>query len=142
MLVYKKSLERKYNDYVGIENITDFSDLLENRYKWIFKAEIASDNYFKEVSINSFSNQSINLLENTEDLLPIPRRFYISCQNKEISSSQFYFYPAEILTAFRTLNLIESKDPIIINFKLSENKKPICEISKGGKTIILNNLYP
>ncbi len=142
MLVYKKSLERKYNDYVGIENITDFSDLLENRYKWIFKAEIASDNYFKEVSINTFSNQSINLLENTEDLLPIPRRFYLNCQNKEINQSEFSFCPAEILTAFRTLNLIKSSDPIIIDFKLSEDKKLQYNISKGGKNIVLNDLYP
>lgn len=142
MLVFKKSLEGKYNDYDNIGNITDFSDLLQNKYKWVFKAETDSNDQLKEVSAYSYSEQSINLLEKTKNFLPIPRRFYINWGNKQEYDIQYSFNPIEILNAFRTLNDIESYEPIIINFKLFEDKNPQCEIRKGGKSIILNDLYP
>ena len=142
MLVFKKSLGGKYNDYDNIGNITDFSDLLQNQYKWVFKAETDSNDQLKEVSAYSYSEQSINFLEKTKDFLPIPRRFYIKWGNKQEYGIQYYFNPIEILNAFRTLHNIESSEPIIINFKLFEDKNPQCEISKGGKSIILYDLYP
>lgn len=142
MLVYEKSLEGKYNNYDNIENITDFSDLLQNQYKWIFKAETDSNNYLKEVSAHTYSEENINFLEKTKDFLPIPREYYIKWGNQQEYGVQYYFSPIEILNAFRTLDTIETPDPIIIKFKLFNEKNPQCEISKGGKNIILNDVYP
>ncbi|ENA1795589.1 hypothetical protein ABF176_002436 [Flavobacterium psychrophilum] len=142
MLVYNKSFGEKYNDYDNIQSITDFSDLLKNQYKWVFKAETESNDQLKEVSAYSFSEESINFLEKTKDFLPIPRRFYIKWGNQQEYGVQYYFNPIEILNAFRTLQNIETPEPIIINFKLFEEKNPQCKISKGEKSIILNDLLP
>jgi hypothetical protein len=144
MLVYQRSLEGKYNDYDNIENITDFSDLLQNQYKWVFKAELEPNNNLKVVSAYSYSEENINFLGKTKDFLPIPRRFYIDWGNKQEYGIQYEytFNPIEILNAFRTLNKIKTSEPIIINFKLFKEKNPQCEISKGETSIFLNDLYP
>lgn len=142
MLVYRESLGEKYNDYNNIENIIDFSDLLKNQYKWLFKAETDSNNYLKEASAYSYSEENINFLEKTKDFLPIPRSFHIKWGNQQEFGVQYTFNTMEILNAFRTLHNIETSEPIFINFKLFKEKNPYCEISKGRKSIILKDLYP
>lgn len=142
MLVYRESLGEKYNDYNNIEITIDFSDLLKNKYKWLFKAQVDSASSLIEVSAYSYSEENINLLENVQDFRPIPRRFNIKWGNRKKFGVQYTFNPIEILNAFRTLHNIETSEPIFFNFKLFNDKYPHCEISKGRKSIILKDLYP
>ncbi|RZL37217.1 MAG: hypothetical protein EOO96_05475 [Pedobacter sp.] len=142
MLIYEDRLGEKYKPYDNIESIIDFSDLLQNQYKWIFKAEIDPANVLKEVSALFYSQENVNFLANTRDSLPIPSRFDIKWGNQQEYGTQYYFNPIKILNAFRQLQKIESLEPIIISFRLFNEKVPQCEISRGGKIIKLNNLYP
>ena len=143
MLVYEKTLEGKINNYENIKTTTDFSDLLKNKYNWIFKAEFDPNTNLEEVSVNTFMGEHIDFEENPEEMRPIPEKFYINWGNEQqYSNTQFYFEPFEILNAFRTLQKNETVGEIIINFKLLEGEKPICQLIKGKKSITLNNVYP
>ncbi len=143
MLIYKKHLSGKYNDYEGIRDILDFSDLIQNRYNWTFHVEMEGEERLQEVSAYS-STESIDILENKDDAKyrNIPRRFDLRWGNKQKYSTQFEFSAFEILTAFRKLDEVHSSEPVTINFKLLREKYPECTISKDKISIPLKNLFP
>ncbi|MDR6969571.1 hypothetical protein J2X31_003604 [Flavobacterium arsenatis] len=144
MLVYMESLNGKNNEFEGIENINDFSELLQNQYKWLLKVEMDDDCVLKDVSGIFYSQESIEMLENN-NITPCnstPRLLYIKWGNQQEYGIQYYFNANEILNAFRVLNKMNSSEPIIMTFKLYKEHYPQCEVSKIGKTIRLNNLYP
>ena len=143
MLVYEKTLDGKINNYETIKTTTDFSDLLKNKYNWVFKADIDSNTNLEEVSVNTFRGEHIDFDKNPEEFRPIPKEFYIKWGNdKQHCGIQFYFDPFEILNAFRTMQDNEIVGEIVVNFKLLEGKKPECQMIKGNKIITLRNLYP
>ena len=143
MLVYEKTLDGKINNYETIKTTTDFSDLLKNKYNWVFKADIDSNTNLDDVSVNTFLGEHIDFDENPEEFRSIPKEFSIKWGNdKQHCGTQFYFDPFEILNAFRTLQDIGTAGEIIINFKLLEGKEPECQLIKGNKNITLRNLYP
>lgn len=143
-LIYKESLGEKYNDYEGIENINDFSDLLQNKYRWIFKVDLeAGDQLFNayaysfaERNIFDLKEKSLNKYEN------IPKTFYVRFGNGNQYGIDYYFHPNEILNAFRKLDKIDGPEPITLTFKLFKNKPAECELSKNGQIIYLKDLYP
>ena len=144
MLVYKKSSNHKYNDYEGITNVIDFSDLLQNRYKWSVKLVMKEQNKLIEISANSFSDDIIDIPENNDTITTrnIPSGFDIEWGNKKKYGIQYYFDANEILNTFRKLSKINSSEPVTFTFNLNEGKLPQCEISNGKKSVPLKNLYP
>ena len=143
-LIYKESLGEKYNDYKGIENINDFSDLLQNQYRWIFKVDLEAGDQlinayaysFAEKNIFDLKEKSLNEFEN------IPKTFYARFGNLHQYGIDYYFDPNEILNAFRKLDKIDGPEPIKLSFKLFKNKPAECELSKNGQIISLKDLYP
>ena len=143
-LIYKESLGEKYNDYEGIENINDFSDLLQNQYQWIFKVDLEAGDQllnayaysFAERNIFDLKEKSLNKYEN------IPKTFYVRFGNGNQYGIDYYFHPNEILNAFRKLDKIDGPEPITLTFKLFKNKPAECELSKNGQIIYLKDLYP
>ncbi|MBS7256307.1 hypothetical protein [Flavobacterium branchiicola] len=144
MLVYEKSLGQKYNRYESIENITDYSDLLQNQYKWAVKIEKDEKDVLKSVYAFSFKEDRIEILEDNDTIVArnIPKTFYISGKNKKEYYIQYNFSPIEILSAFRKLKKIDSSDSITFTFKVHRNEYIKCEISKNGIVIPLKDLYP
>lgn len=144
MLVYKKSLSGKYNDYEGITNVIDFSDLLQNQYKWSVKLVMKEQNKLIEIYANSFADDIIDISENNDTITTrnIPRSFHIKWGNKQKFGIDYTFNPSEILNTFRKLNEINPSEPITFTFNLNEGKPPQCEISNGKKSVPLKNLYP
>lgn len=143
-LIYKESLGEKYNDYEGIENINDFSDLLQNQYRWIFKVDLEDGDQllnayaysFAEQNIFDLKEKSLNAFEN------IPKTFYVRFGNVNQYGVDYYFHPNEILNAFRKLDKINGPEPITLIFKIFKNKPAECELSKNGKIISLKDLHP
>lgn len=141
-LIYKESLGEKYNDYEGIENINDFSDLLQNKYRWIFKVDLEAGDQllnayaysFAEQNIFDLKEKSLNKYEN------IPKTFYVRFGNGNQYGIDYYFHPNEILNAFRKFDKIKGTETITFTFKLFKNKPAECELSKNGQVISLKNL--
>ena len=143
-LIYKESLGEKYNDYEGIENINDFSDLLQNKYRWIFKVDLEAGDQllnayaysFAEQNIFDLKEKSLNAFEN------IPKTFYVRFGNVNQYGIDYYFNANEILNAFRKLDKINGPEPVTLTFKLFKNKPAECELSKNGQIISLKDLNP
>ncbi len=141
-LIYKESLGEKYNDYEGIENISDFSDLLQNQYRWIFKVDLEAGDQllnayaysFAEQNIFDLKEKSLNKYEN------IPKTFYVRFGNVNQYGIDYYFNALEILNAFRKLDKINGPEPITLTFKLFKNKPAECELFKNGQIISLKDL--
>lgn len=141
-LIYKESLGEKYNDYEGIENISDFSDLLQNQYRWIFKVDLEAGDQllnayaysFAEKTIFDLKEKSLNEFEN------IPKTFYVRFGNVNQYGIDYYFNALEILNAFRKLDKINGPEPITLTFKLFKNKPAECELFKNGQIISLKDL--
>lgn len=143
-LIYKKSLGENYNDYEGIENINDFSDLLQNKYQWVLDADLEAGDYLKNANAYSFSEQKVYDLEAEilNDYRNIPKTFYVRFGNVNKYGIDFYFNANEILNAFRKLDKIKGTEPITVTFKLFKNKPAECELSKNGHIISLKNSFP
>ena len=143
-LIYKESLGEKYNDYEGIENISDFSDLLQNQYRWIFKVDLEDGDQLLNAYAYSFAEQNIfDLKEKSlNEFENIPKTFYVRFGNGNQYGIDYYFHPNEILNAFRKLDKINGPEPITLTFKLFKNKPAECELSKNGQIIYLKDLYP
>ena len=144
MLVYKKSLSGKYNDYEGISNVIDFSDLLQNQYNWSVKLVMKEQNELIEIYANSFADNIIEISKNNDiaRVRNIPRTINIKWGNQQEYGIHYSFDPNEILNAFRKLNETKSSEPIIFILKLNEGKLTQCEISKGEIAVPLKDLYP
>lgn len=143
MLLYKKSLGSEYNNYKDIENITDFSDLLQHQQKWFVQIQKEEKDHLTSIYAYSFAEDKIEISENYDfaKTRGIPRQFYIDWENDEKHSATFYFNPNEILKAYRKLNEIEPSRQIKFTFKLN-NEYIQCEISNQKTSIPLKNLYP
>lgn len=146
MLVYEKSLGEKYNRYESIENITDYSDLLQNQYKWTVKIEKEEQDVVTSFYAYSFKEEMVEILEENDTAVVrnIPKVFYIYWKNKNKReyNIQYELRPIEILNAFRKLNETDASDAIILTLKVHKNAYPQCEISKSGIVIPLKDLYP
>lgn len=144
MLVYEESLGEKYNRYEGIENITDYSDLLQNQFKWSVKIEKEGQSVLKSVYAYSFKDDRIEISEDNDIAVVrnIPEKFYIYRKNKKEYNIQYELSPVEILSAFRKLNETDASDAITLTFKVHKNTYTQCEISKNGIVIPLKDLYP
>lgn len=144
MLVYEKSLGEKYNRYKSIENITDYSDLLQNQFKWSVKIDKEEQVVLTSVYAYSFGGDRIEIPEDNDipTIRNIPEIFYIYWKDKKEYSIRYYLRPIEVLNAFRKLNETETSGFITLRFKITKKAYPQCEISKNGITIPLKNLYP
>ncbi|WP_313374206.1 hypothetical protein [Chishuiella sp.] len=145
MLTYEEYMNKKFNRYEGIENITDFSDLLQNKYKWLFKVKIDDDENLQSAYSYSYTYEHLNLFMNNDtlDFQKIPRYFSIDWANHQQEYSIHYnFNDIQILNAFRSLNKIDSNEPISMTFILFKDKYPQCDITRGNESISLENLYP
>jgi len=144
MLVYEESLGQKYSRYKSIENITDYSDLLQNRYKWSAKVELEELDVLKSVYTYSFKEDRIEISEDadTAAIRSIPKIFYIYWKNKKDYNIQYELSPIEVLNAFRSLNKTNSSGDINFTFKVYKNDYAKCEISKNDIVIPLKDLYP
>ena len=143
-LIYKGSLGEKYNDYEGIENVNDFSDLLQNQYRWIFRVDLEAGDQLLNAYAYSFAEQNIfDLKEKSlNDFENMPKTFYVRFGNVNQYGVDYYFNSLEILNAFRKLDKINGPEPIILTFKIFKNKPAECELSKNGHIISLKDLYP
>ena len=141
-LIYKESLGEKYNDYEGIENINDFSDLLQNQYRWIFKVDLEDGDQLLNAYAYSFAEQHIfDLKEKSlNEFENIPKTFYVRFGNVNQYGVDYYFNSLEILNAFRKLDETNGPEPITLTFKLFKNKPAECELSKNGQIISLKDL--
>lgn len=141
-LIYKESLGEKYNDYEGIENINDFSDLLQNKYRWIFKVDLEAGDQILNAYAYSFAEQNIfDLKEKSlNEFENIPKTFYVRFGNVNQYGFDYYFNSLEILNAFRKLDKINGPEPITLIFKLFKNKPAECELFKNGQIISLKDL--
>ncbi|HCC93852.1 MAG TPA: hypothetical protein DEQ26_05915 [Flavobacteriaceae bacterium] len=143
MLVYRESLGQKFIYLDDINNVIDFSDLLQNKYNWILKTEIEDNERLEDVSAKSFAQETINLSQkNNNTLQLIPRDFHIKWGIKQKYGIKYYFNPLEILNAFRILSKTNNNEPIVLTFILTKEKYPVCKINKKDKTILLKNIYP
>lgn len=143
-LIYKESLGEKYNDYEGIENINDFSDLLQNQYRWVFKVDLEDGDQLLNAYAYSFAEQNIfDLKEKSlNEFENIPKTFYVRVGNVNQYGIDYYFNSLEILNAFRKLDKINGPEPITLTFKLFKNKPAECELFKNGQIISLKDLHP
>lgn len=141
VLIFEKGYDKLYNNFEGINTLTEFSDLLQNKYHWVFNANLEGADAILEVTANSFAEDQIYNSKEEEIVAKrsIPKYFYIKWGNEESYGIQYYFNPKEILNAFQKLDKIEGKEPIKITFKLFKNKYPECELSKKGEIISLKN---
>ncbi len=145
LLVYRKSLGEKYNEFPTITTVSEFSELLKNKYLWAVNVEAENGGNITEISANSFDGKIIEIDDevfNKAEVRNIPKSFLIKWRNKQQYSSEFNFDAQEILTAFKELDGIKKSEPVLFTFKIFKNSYPQCEISKGGKIISLKNLYP
>ncbi|WP_129748296.1 hypothetical protein [Flavobacterium anhuiense] len=145
MLVYEESLGEKYNRFESIENITDYSDLLQNHYKWSAKVEMEEHEVLTSFYAYSFKDNRIEISEDADTVSSrnIPKIFYIYWEDKKKKkyNIQYELSPIEILSAFRKLNESTSPSDIKFTFKVYKNAYAKCEISKNGIAISLKDLY-
>lgn len=141
-LTYLKSLSSKYNAYEGISNSDDFSDLFLKKYNWDYTM-IASENIVVEKS-NYRSHLHTNVyLEEDLDSGRVPDELIIYFKKGEKRYSQtFHFKPKETLDAFKGLDKIEGNEPIHMVIDLTMANFNTLKLSKGNKTVVLENKYP
>ncbi len=144
-LVNKKSLGDQYNDYEGVTKVSDFGELISNKYWW--RAQI--EKVDPEDSITSFyaishAEYAISDLEKDRkiELRTIPKDFYISWKNDRNYSVTYELNSQQILDAFRKLNKINSSYPITIKFRIDKNDFTRGEVSRGETSIELKDLFP
>lgn len=145
MLVYREYAGEKYNDFPSLKEVSDYSDILIQKYAWKMKVETENTEGVSEISAYAFDDQSMRTDNETfEDakLRNLPNRFSIDWGNTQRYGSNYSFDSQEILDAFKELNQIKSTEPALITFKVFKNAYPKAEISKGGKTIPLKDVYP
>ncbi|RXM53452.1 MULTISPECIES: hypothetical protein [unclassified Chryseobacterium] len=145
MLVYREYAGEKYNDFPSLKGISDYSDVLIQKYTWMVKVETENSEDVSEISVYAFDGKSMRTENETyEDakLRNLPNRFSIDWGNTQRYGSNYSFDSQEILDAFKALNQIKSSEPALITFKVFKNAYPKAEISKGGKTIPLKDAYP
>lgn len=144
MLVYRTYSGDEYNDFPSLKGVSDYSNLLTQKYPWVMKIETENSEKISEISVYAFDDKSmITEGETFEEarLRNIPNRFLIDWGNTQKYGSSYSFDSQEILDAFKELNQIKG-EPISITFKLLKNAFPKAEISKAGKTIPLKDVYP
>ncbi|AZB25707.1 hypothetical protein [Chryseobacterium bernardetii] len=145
MLVYRTYAREEYNDFPSLKSISDYSDILTQKYTWMVKIETENTEKVSEISAYAFDGKSMRMDGDTFEsakLRYIPNRFSIDWGNTQKYGSNYSFDGQEILNAFKDLNQIKSNEPVLITFKLVKNAFPKAEISKGGKTILLKDVYP
>ncbi len=138
-LICEESFGKTYNDYEGIESITDFSDLLQNQYIWDIEIK-KEEQDLTSLYTYSFGHEKTEFLENNElrKLRNIPKEIHIHW--KDENSITYTFDPKEVLKAFRKLNMLGTTDkPITFKFKTKNSIQ--FEISKNGVVIPLKDLY-
>ncbi|MCS4302035.1 DUF2931 family protein [Chryseobacterium sp. BIGb0232] len=143
MLVYGERLENY--DFSLLKKVSDYSDLIIQKYVWKMKVEIEGSENILETSANTFEWKSIRTDNKTlEDALlrNIPKDAVVQWENEWHYHSYYAFDGQQILDAFKELNKIKSNEPAIITFKIFKNTFPKAEISKAGKTIKLKNIDP
>ncbi|CAA7194471.1 hypothetical protein [Chryseobacterium potabilaquae] len=143
-LVYRKSGGEKYNDFPGIKNVSDFSDILRKEYIWGVKVEAEEGDGLKKLEVAGYDENRIEISKEDHDakLQNIPKRFYIDWGDKQEYGIQYSFNAGEILNAFRKLDSINGSEPIQLTFKVYKNKYAECLLSKKGVIIPLKDLYP
>lgn len=145
MLVYREYSGQEYNDFPSLKGISDYSDVLIQKYTWMVKVETENSENVSEISAYAFDGQSMRTENETyEDakLRYIPNRFSIDWGNTQRYGNNYSFDSQEILDAFKALNQIKSSEPALITFKVFKNAYPKAEISKGGIIIPLKDVYP
>lgn len=146
MLVFKESAEQaRYNEFPSLRDVSDYSDVLTQKYSWAMKIETENSEKISETSAYAFDGKSMKTGDETfEDvkLRNIPNRISIDWGSTQRYGSSYSFDSQEILDAFKELNQINSNEPIHITFKLFKNAFPKAELSKGGKIISLKDTYP
>lgn len=149
-LIFEKTKSGgKTAKFEGIENSTDFLDLLEKEYLVETQAEIEGQGTLIEFDAEDFSGGNVNFIENNKSLEPqsIPKKFYIRWSTKQGQGIReygvdYYLNPHETLQAFRKLSVNNKSEPILISFKLFNERLPECTISKGSEVIRLKNEIP
>lgn len=145
MLVYRTYSGEEYNDFPSLKTVSDYSDILTQKYTWKIKIETENAEKISEISAYAFDGKSMRKDGETfEDvrLRYIPNRFSIDWGNTQRYGSSYFFDSQEVLEAFKDLNQIKSNEPMLITFNLFKNTFPKAQISKGGKTILLKDVYP
>lgn len=145
MLVYSEYSGKKYNDFPSLKEVSDYSDILTQKYVWEIKIETEGSEKVSEISVHAFDGKSMRVdHENFDEAKQrnIPDRVLIKWGNIQEYGSSYSFDSQEILDAFKDLNQIKINEPIRITFKLVKNALPKAEISKSGKTISLKDTYP
>ncbi|WP_250253174.1 DUF2931 family protein [Chryseobacterium sp. Marseille-Q3244] len=145
MLVYRKYAGNEYNEFPSLKEVSDYSDILIQKYLWGVKIETEDAEKISEISAYAFDGKSMRTDNETfEDAKRrnIPNRILIDWGNTQKYGSSYSFDSQEILDAFKELNKMKSNEPVFITFKLFKNEHPKAEVSKGGKTIPLKDDYP
>ncbi|MEJ5105470.1 hypothetical protein [Chryseobacterium sp. MYb328] len=137
--------DRKEYDFSLMKGLSDYSDILTQKYLWEVKIETEGSEDILNTSAYNFYGKSIRTDNETfEDVLlrDIPESIVIKWGNKQHYEIGYSFDGQEILDAFKDLDKIKSSEPAVITFKLLKNSLPKAEISKAGKTIKLKDTYP
>lgn len=145
MLVYGKQEGEEYNEFPSLKSVSGYSDILIRKYLWEVKVETESSEKISEISAYAFDGKPVKKANETfEDakLRNIPSRFSVDWGNTQRYGSNYSLDSQEILDAFKDLNQIENNEPMVITLKLFKNAFPKAEISKGGKTVLLKDVYP
>ncbi|MDN3693922.1 hypothetical protein QWZ06_17385 [Chryseobacterium tructae] len=145
MLVYRKYSGDEYNDFPSLKGVSEYSDLLTQKYSWIAKIETENAEKISEISAYAFDDKPMKTDDETfEEVKPrnLPNRFLIDWGNTQRYGSNYSFDSQEILDAFKELNQIKGNEPMVITFKLFKNAFPKAELSKAGKAIPLKDVYP
>ncbi|SDI23409.1 hypothetical protein [Chryseobacterium jejuense] len=145
MLVYRKYAGEEYNEFPSLKDVSDYSDILIQKYSWMVKIETENTEKVSEISAYAFDGKSMRVENETFEeskLRNLPNRFSIDWGNTQRYGSNYSFDSQELLDAFKVLNQVKSNEPAIITFTLFKNAYPKAKISKGGKTIPLKDNYP
>lgn len=145
MLVYRKYSGEEYNDFPSLKGISEYSDILIQKYTWMVNIETENSEKVSQISAYAFDGKSMRTENETFEkakLRHIPNRFSIDWGNTQRYGSNYFFDSQEILEGLEDLQQIKSNEPILITFKLFKNAFPKAEISRAGKTIALKDVYP
>lgn len=145
MLVYRKYAGEEYNEFPSLKDVSDYSDILIQKYPWMVKVETENTEIVSEISAYAFDGKSMRTDHETFEAMKLrnlPSRFSIDWGNTQRYGSNYSFDSQEILDAFKALNQVKSNEPATITFTLFKNAYPKAEISKGGKIIPLKDVYP
>lgn len=145
MLVDGGRLNEEDYDLSLLRRVSDYSDIITQKYVWKIKIEIEGSEKILESLAYTFERESIGpenaSLENAL-LRNIPESAAVEWGNEQHYHSFCTFDGQEILDAFKDLDKIKSNEPAVITFKIFKNAFPKVQISKAGKTIKLKNINP